>query len=55
MRPKKLKQQEINALKQRAIELWKLNYTTREISRMLDGVRTHTWVHNVVKDTPIDK
>ena len=55
MKPKKLKQREIDDLKKRAIELYKLNYTTRQISAMLGGVRTHAWVANVVKKAPVDK
>ena len=55
MKPKKLKQQEIDNLKKRAIELYKLNYTTRQISEMMGRVRTHAWVANVVKKAPVDK
>jgi hypothetical protein len=56
MKPKKLKQQEIDLLKQRAIELWKLDYTTRQISEMLGKkengkpIRSHAWVYNVVNE-----
>lgn len=55
MKPKKIKLEEIELLKKRAIELWKLNYTTRQISVMMGKVRTHAWVHNVVKNIPVDK
>lgn len=55
MKPKRLKQEEIDNLKKRAIELYKLNYTTRQISEMLGGVRTHAWVANVVKKASVEK
>jgi len=55
MKPKKVKQEEINNLKKRAIELYKLNYTTRQISEMLGKVRSHAWVANVVKKTSVER
>lgn len=53
MKPKRLKQEEIESLKSKSISLWKAGYTTRQISEIIK-VRTHAWVHNVVKNTPVD-
>ena len=56
MKPKRLKQEEIDRLKKMALELHKLGYTTRDISDMIKNVRTHAWVAKVVKESyPLDK
>ncbi|MDP2967053.1 MAG: hypothetical protein Q8N87_01430 [bacterium] len=53
MKPKKTKQQEIEALKQKARDLFSAGYTTREISKILEKKRSHAWVAIVVKEKKI--
>lgn len=54
MKPKKTKQQERNRKKKRAISLYKQDFTTREISKLIG--RSHTWVAQVVKENgAVDK
>ena len=47
MKPKRTKQEKIKALKKRARELAKLNYTTREIGKIIH--RSHAWVALAIK------
>lgn len=55
MKPKKLKQEEIDRLKKMALEFHKMNYATRDIADLMKNVRSHAWVANVIKEAPVDK
>lgn len=48
MKPKKTKQQGIKNLKQKALKLYKQDFTTREIGKLIG--KSHAWVANVVKE-----
>ena len=47
---KKTKKTELKALKEKARKLYALGYTTREVGKMKEIKKSHTWVANVVKD-----
>ena len=47
MKPKKTKQQEIDLRKQKARDLFRAGYTTREIGRVVG--RSHAWVALAVR------
>ena len=51
MKPKRLKQQEINKKKLEAIVLFNAGFTTREIGKKVGY--SHAWVADVVKNTTI--
>ena len=55
MKPKKTKQQQIETLKKKARKLYREDFTTREIGKLIS--KSHTWVAAAVKETlqAIDK
>ena len=46
---KKTKKTELETLKAKARKLYALGYTTREVGKMKEIKKSHTWVANVVK------
>ena len=52
MKPSPYKQKRIEALKAKAKELYKLGYSTREVSKVLN--RSHNWVAMAVREGVIN-
>jgi len=48
MKPKKTKQQGIEILKKKARRLYREDFTTREIGKLIG--KSHTWVASAVKE-----